>query len=62
MSVTKAALPTPTVSGVSVTVTGIPRNGGGVQVTGEAFLKHKSSNTDQQPLTHSSPAAPPWTA
>lgn len=63
MNVTKAAPPTPTVSGVSVTVTtGIPRSGAGVKVTGEEFHKHKSSNTDQQPLTHSSPAALPWTA
>lgn len=63
MSATKAALPTPTVSGVSVTVTtGIPRSGAGVKVTGEEFHKHKSNNTDQQPLIHSSPAALPWTA
>ena len=49
MSVTKAAPPTPTVSGVSVTVTtGIPRSGAGVKVTGEEFHKHKFSNTGQQ--------------
>lgn len=62
-NVTKAALPTPTVSGVSVSVTtGIPRSGAGVKVTGEEFHRHKSSNTDQQPLIHSSPAALQWTA